>query len=141
MTDVKIFVKLADPDLPDAESMRAEPLGGMRYRLLNVPFYARNLALGDVLECEEKNGQKWFKRRVKRSGNGTIRIFSGSGFGTGRGRKVISELESRGFVFEFLGSLAAGNIPSGTTGADLAAVERYIARYTGEDLFYEIPVA
>jgi hypothetical protein len=140
VSDVKIFVKLYNPDLPDAESMRAEPLPQGRFRILNVPFYARDFALGDVVSAEYRDGILWFKDVVDHSGNGVIRIFCRSGFDTSPGSDVVADLEAHGYIFEFLDKLAAASIPAHLGEDHLEWLEGYLKPHVSDDCFYEIPV-
>jgi len=138
MTDtVKIHILLNDPDLPHGESLRGERLGRNRFRVRNIPFYARDLALDDVVSCIESDGQLTLSQVVRSSGNGTIRIYCGDGYDSGVGAEIIRELTDRGFIFEYLDNLAAGNIPASFD--DLAWLESFLDQRYSEACFYEIP--
>jgi hypothetical protein len=133
----KVMFELNDPELPQAESLHASFVKKNRYRLENVPFYAREVSLGDTIECVERNGELWYRKTVEKSGNGTIRIFCDSGFKAGKGKVLVDRLEHDGFIFEFLGEkLAAGCIP--LTFEDLGALEGFLSPQVDDDCFYEI---
>lgn len=79
------FVKLA-VNLPPSdwhsyalETMWAEPLGGDRYRLQNVPFYAYGVSFDDVLRAKQIGGQLLVQAVVERSGHSTYRVFLSQG--------------------------------------------------------------
>jgi hypothetical protein len=55
--------------------MWAEPLGGDRYRLQNVPFYAYGLSFDDVVSARQIGGQLFVQDVVERGGHSTYRIF------------------------------------------------------------------
>ena len=68
-------------DLPEkgvsttAESLWAEPFGGDRYRLRNVPFYLYGFSEQDIVKAEEKEGRLVVVGVVERGGHSTYRIF------------------------------------------------------------------
>lgn len=134
---MKIAFPLSDPGGLHAETLSAETVGAGRHRIGNVPFYVRNLSYGDEVAVREVDGQYVFDRILKKSGNGTLRVFSKAGFFDGDGQSIVSELQRRGFSFEFLaGSLAAGNIPAQFD--ELDWLEDYLEKFVDEELFYEI---
>jgi len=46
------------------------------YELDNIPFYVKNLALGDVVSAEmDSDGALWFSELVQPSGHSTIRLW------------------------------------------------------------------
>ena len=60
-----------------SEVMWAKPLGGRRYRLVNIPFYAYNLNLGDIVYASVSAGDYLPVYRFTEvgSGNQTMRVF------------------------------------------------------------------
>ncbi|HEX8365284.1 MAG TPA: DUF4265 domain-containing protein [Allosphingosinicella sp.] len=50
------------------------PVGSGRFLIDNIPFYAKNLSCGDVVEAEKKGNDLIFKCVVEPSTNSTIRI-------------------------------------------------------------------
>lgn len=134
----KIKFALKASEGPRAESINATLVSPGRYRLENIPFYARGVSLGDVVEGKEKDGELWFRRRTGRSRNGTIRVYCKGGFQTKPGSEILEGLRKRGFIFEFLGeNLAAGCIPVGFD--DLKWLESFLDKQTSDVCFYEIP--
>jgi hypothetical protein len=57
-----------------AETVWAIDLGGNKFKIDNIPFFARDATLGDVVEAHETNGMLCYKQTVNRSGNSLIRI-------------------------------------------------------------------
>jgi hypothetical protein len=59
-----------------SERLWAEPLGDDLYRIDNVPWFARNLAEGDVVRAFAPDARSWpvVTDRISWSGNCTIRI-------------------------------------------------------------------
>lgn len=49
MTHVRIPLAGSDGDGPGSECVWAEPMGGDRYRIANVPFFAHHVGLHDVV--------------------------------------------------------------------------------------------
>lgn len=57
------------------ERLWAQPEGPCRFRLDNIPWYARDVAAGDVVEAHEaEDGMLEFDRVVERSGHSTVRV-------------------------------------------------------------------
>ena len=80
MTDdepTKLHIDLPNHWATGGESLWAEPLGGDRYRLDNVPFYAYDLNLGDVVEARAASPdlKPSVLRVLERSGHRTVRVF------------------------------------------------------------------
>ena len=48
---------------------------GDGYRLDNIPFYARELALGDIVSVVERDGRLHLDELLKASGHSTVRIW------------------------------------------------------------------
>ncbi len=58
-----------------SEGLWAVPLGGDAYRIDNTPWFARNVAVGDVFLAEsDTDGRLWAIERLRWSGNCTIRV-------------------------------------------------------------------
>ena len=55
------------------ETVWANP-EGKNYKIDNIPFYAPNLALNDIISVENDNGTLYFDDLVKSSGHSTIQI-------------------------------------------------------------------
>jgi hypothetical protein len=74
---VKIAVNLPPADWHSygLETMWAEPIGGDRYRLQNVPFYAYGLSAEDVVVAKNIGGQLIVQKTVQPSYHSTYRAF------------------------------------------------------------------
>lgn len=57
------------------ESMWAQPLGGNRFRIDNIPFFVYGLSNRDVVSAENLDANHTFKNVVERGGHSTYRIF------------------------------------------------------------------
>lgn len=75
LSDSPVLSKLA-LTLPDGsvETLWAEPMGSGRYRLMNLPFVAFGLSLGDIVAAKWRRGPPVFDRVIERSGHSTYRI-------------------------------------------------------------------
>jgi hypothetical protein len=77
LVHVIVPLKIEDGWPPvESERLWAEPLGDDLYRIDNVPWFARNLAEGDVVRASAPDGSSWpvVTDRISWSGNCTIRI-------------------------------------------------------------------
>lgn len=74
---VKVAINLPASDWHShaLEMIWAEPLGGDRYRLQNVPFYAYGLSFDDVVSARQIGGQLFVQDVVERGGHSTYRVF------------------------------------------------------------------
>jgi hypothetical protein len=74
----KVVFKLEQDDegYPPAasESVWAKQIGDNRYRIENIPFFARNVSFGDVVETTDDHGRLMVTRRVDQSNHSTIRV-------------------------------------------------------------------
>lgn len=76
-THIKVLVhtKPKDGYPPEEwEGLWAIPIGANRFKIDNIPFYARDVSCGDVVEACLDNGEHIFKRVVEPSANSTIRV-------------------------------------------------------------------
>src|SRR5690349_21213099 len=62
------------PPPVESEGLWAVPLGEGRYRIENVPWFAGNLAAGDVVSAVEHEGNRWVMQRWQWSGHLTVRV-------------------------------------------------------------------
>lgn len=82
MTDhIKLLIEVPsdNPSEVEIEAIWVLPeVGG--YRVDNIPFYAKGIAVDDVVSATERNGAYYFDRVLVPSGHSTIRIlfFDGS---------------------------------------------------------------
>lgn len=115
-TLVKVAFDLP-PDAPtQGETLWAKPLGGGRYKLDNTPWYAKGVALDDVIRCDEQPNQlPKFQEVVERGGNRTIRVFVPEGESHGAVKKEVCDyLLGAGCAYETQGpgkGLIAVTIP------------------------------
>ena len=66
-------------DARELESMWAVPVNG-GYKIDNIPFYAREIALGDIVSTEnDHDGMMRFKALVQASGHSTVRLWFAKG--------------------------------------------------------------
>jgi hypothetical protein len=56
------------------ESLWVLPMGEGLFQVDNIPFFAWELALGDVVTAEPERGMWRFKKVVRRSGHATLRL-------------------------------------------------------------------
>jgi len=47
---------------------------GDYYRMVALPFFAKNLAIGDLIAVEDEDGVHYFDDLIKKSGRSTVRI-------------------------------------------------------------------
>lgn len=73
----KLHIDLPNHWATGGEAIWATLLGGNRYRIENVPFYAYNLNYGDVVEAvaSAPDRKPSVMRVVERSGHRTLRVF------------------------------------------------------------------
>jgi hypothetical protein len=73
--EVKLFIAYLDlKDNPQVESVWAEKVGN-NYRIVNIPFFAYNLAYGDIVAANtETDGNLWFDELITASGHSTIQL-------------------------------------------------------------------
>lgn len=76
---VKIFFNITSDDSEelDVESLWAVPCEE-GYRVDNIPFYVKNIALDDVVGAEEIEGYLYADRVIRPSGHSTIRLWFSS---------------------------------------------------------------
>jgi hypothetical protein len=107
---IKIRFRLNNSQI-GGELVWAEKIDEVRYRLLNIPYYAEGYAEGDIVHCIETNNQIEVIAIEEDSGNGTLRlIFADSQ--RPEAQTVLDELTSVGCVYERASAgLVAVNVP------------------------------
>lgn len=87
-------------DPVSGESLWAEHIEGELYRLLNVPFYAKGYAEGDIVRCIKRDS--WYEVTTveQHSGNGTVRIYFATTSASLKAQHVLNELVSVGCTYE-----------------------------------------
>jgi hypothetical protein len=74
---VKVVVALEKDDYPpaDHENLWAVPMGEGCFRIDNIPFFAKSIALGDIVSAvPDEQGLLQFKEVVRPSGHSTPRL-------------------------------------------------------------------
>lgn len=129
----QVKIGLRDPD-GGLETLWADDLGGGRYRLDNVPFFARDVSLGDVVAAApDASGLPVMTAVLEKSGNRTLWVsFPGPIAGD---HPFLEFLKAAGCSYEGArASLFAVNVPPQS---DLAAVARYIEERTPDEVEYD----
>lgn len=68
---IKVLFAVEGPSGPDVESVWAKP-HPRGFEILNIPFYALSIALGDIVATEVGEGRAhWFRSLVHASGHST----------------------------------------------------------------------
>jgi len=80
------------------ETLWAEPVNMMVYRLANIPFHATGYAEGDLVACRDEAGTLTVMRLAQSSGNGTLRLLFADS--TSEAEGVLQELASVGCCYE-----------------------------------------
>lgn len=72
----KVLVEYFDTDgkVEGVESLWAVEVDENQYRLDNVPFYATEYALGDIVKVEQMHGARYVVGLIQASGHSTIQI-------------------------------------------------------------------
>ncbi len=74
MSDSKILLTYKDDDNNyQIESVWATK-EGLYYRINNIPFFASNIALNDIVDVEEEGGALYFDKLIEASGHTTIQM-------------------------------------------------------------------
>ena len=75
---VKIGFRLErdEDDYPPAdwEWMWASGVGGFAFKIDRIPFFAKGIGCGDIVEAEETKDGLIFKRLIEPSGHSTVRV-------------------------------------------------------------------
>lgn len=96
-----------DDDWPpaDSEEIWAIPLGADVARVDSIPWFVRNLAVGDLISIRPTpEGGSVFLEKLKWSGNCTLRIIPLAEDSRGGIRDIIEQMSDYGVEFEVLGS-------------------------------------
>lgn len=114
------------------ERLWAEELPEGGFKVDNIPFFSREVALGDCIEATEEEGELRFERLVEESENSLIRVVYFDGTDP---REIRRELDQLGCKTELDQdhTLIAVNVPKDVS---LAAVQAFLAT-GGERWDYE----
>jgi hypothetical protein len=69
----KILLTYKEDEAYKIESVWATKINE-NYRIDNIPFFAKNIALGDIISVEDDNGELYFDRLIEASGNSVVRL-------------------------------------------------------------------
>lgn len=123
LSHVKIAFEVeCDPDSVEIETMWAIPTAG-GYQLDNIPFYAYDVAYGDIVsaEAEEENGLLFFVDLVHPSGNSCVRLWFED---TDKVQSVRNKLRGMGCDSELNGTrLVAVDVPRAV---DYGSIRAYL---------------
>jgi hypothetical protein len=75
---VVILEKVEDYPPVDYEEFWSTPMGEGRFRIENIPFFAKGLALGDIVSAALEEEVLRFQEVVEASGHSTIRVIVSS---------------------------------------------------------------
>ena len=116
MTDrdhVKLLFRLErDPDgYPpvDVEGIWAIVQADGSYEIDNIPFFARGVAVGDVVSAKRIDDEFFFEKLLRPSGHSLVRIIV---YDEAEVPKLCSELKSLGCDLELDGTLVAVDVPA-----------------------------
>jgi hypothetical protein len=71
--DNKVLLVYSDDGVFKTESVWATKIGDY-YRIDNIPFFAKNIAPGDIVAVEEDGDELYFDSLIEASGNSVVRI-------------------------------------------------------------------
>src|SRR5512140_2416623 len=139
---VKVYFRLVQDEdsYPPAavESVWAQPsTKAGEFVLDNVPFFAREATIGDVVQVREEDGHLWFEKVVRRSQNSLVRVVF---FDRASVERVNERLVNLGCSTEYIKAhnLLAVSIPSTV---NLREVQGYLQAEAGAGtLDYEEPI-
>ncbi|TKG90717.1 DUF4265 domain-containing protein [Puteibacter caeruleilacunae] len=91
---------------------------GENYRIDNVPFFAKNIALDDIVSVENDNGELYFDSLIEASGNSVIQLVV---FDESKVESVGAELVKLGCGWEgsHIKNLISVNIPKDKSYSDV----------------------
>lgn len=111
----------------EVETLWVELVDEGRAKLINIPFFANNLAFLDEIGVEKRKEDEPFLTMtevLKRSGNGTVRAILAEEKLLATAEAALDAVEKRGCNFETGQGVAAINIPKGVSPDDvLSALE------------------
>jgi hypothetical protein len=79
------------------ETIWAEDLGEGRFKVDNIPFFALNIAVNDIIAAEEEDGILHFEQILEASGHSTLQIIF---FQPDQSSGVLARLEALGCAWE-----------------------------------------
>jgi hypothetical protein len=108
---VKITIPLENDH---AEILWANEITSLRFEIDNIPYFAYELSLGDIVEAKSNDsGVLTFTRTLIKKGNHTIRLLFKKSADTPKAKKLLGSLVEMGCGFEGAKRrLVAVNVPS-----------------------------
>jgi Domain of unknown function (DUF4265) len=102
------------------ESIWCAQVEGNHFRLINVPYFAKDVAWGDVVSAKGDDELWWFERVVQRSGYATVHI---SSFDAEKTQRLLDWCKANAGILEtaFNGKYFALGIPPAVAQADWMA--------------------
>lgn len=130
MMNNKIFLVYKDGNEYKVESVWATKVGEF-YRIDNIPFFAKNIASGDIVSVENDEGQLYFDELIQASGNSVVRIVF---FDEKNIPQVTKELEKMGCNWEgsHSSNLISVDIPKSVS---YESVKSYLIKGRQDGLF------
>ena len=111
---VKVVINLHQDEggYPSAssESLWAEDLGNRSYKIDNIPFFAPDISVDDVVRADEIGGERVVQDTVVRSGHSTLRVVLFAADQMGRVREGLLALGCK-TELSHIPTLAAVDIP------------------------------
>ncbi|QEC76288.1 DUF4265 domain-containing protein [Mucilaginibacter ginsenosidivorax] len=92
----KVLLVYKDEENYQIESVWSTKVGNY-YRIDNIPFFAKNIAPGDIVSIQDDDGQLFFDELIEASGNSVVRIIF---FSENDITRVTKELEMLGCNWE-----------------------------------------
>ena len=94
----------------DVEGVWAEEAGNGEFAIDNIPFFCRKVALGDVVDVQDVDGEMFYKSTRRRSGNSLLRVVLFDGHDPSALRSDLAKLGCS-TELSHLPSLVAVNVP------------------------------
>lgn len=113
------------------EALWIEPINNDKYQVKNIPFFAPNIAYGDVISVEDDEGNLYFEELIKASEHSTIQIVI---FNEKKIDDILKEIEKLGCSWEGMGNqtILAVDVPSSI---NYGIVKEYLNENLAEHIF------
>jgi hypothetical protein len=105
------------------ETLWSIDLGDGSYELNNIPFFAKEVSLGDVVEVDEMTSPPTFVRVIRRGGHATLRVIVFDAQSVQHARRALVDLGAT-TELSHLPRLFAIDVPPA---ASLAAIRAFLA--------------
>ncbi|XAZ82054.1 DUF4265 domain-containing protein (plasmid) [Fibrella sp. ES10-3-2-2] len=126
---VKIMLEYEDEEGVTLESVWATPVEE-NYRVENIPFYATEVAYGDIVSVKEENGELLFDSLIEASGHSVIQLMI---FDEKNVDWVTQDLVNLGCTWEgsHLPTYIAVDVP---VGVDYQPIQSYLEEKTNNEI-------